>query len=76
MTIPIYRAALIPLIEAFQALGIAYHIGGSVAGATHGVARATLDRHTKQGKPGGLPCNPARAGNLPVLENAPCPPAG
>lgn len=43
MTIPIYRAALIPLVEAFQALGIAYHIGGSVAGATHGVARATLD---------------------------------
>lgn len=43
MSIPVYRSALVPLIEAFQALGIAYHIGGSVAGMAHGVTRTTLD---------------------------------
>jgi hypothetical protein len=43
MTPPIYREALVPLIDAFEALGIAYHIGGSVAGMSHGVARTTLD---------------------------------
>ncbi len=43
MSVPVYRSALVPLIEAFEALGIAYHIGGSVAGMAHGVTRTTLD---------------------------------
>jgi len=38
-----YRTALLPLVEAFQVLGVAYHIGGSVASMSHGVARTTLD---------------------------------
>jgi len=38
-----YRAALAPLVETFQALGIAYHIGGSVAGVSYGVSRTTID---------------------------------
>ncbi len=40
---PNYRAALTPLIDAFIALGIPYHIGGSVASMSHGVARTTMD---------------------------------
>ena len=40
---PNYQAALTRLVEAFQELGIAYHIGGSVASMSHGVARTTLD---------------------------------
>jgi hypothetical protein len=40
---PNYRAALMPLIDAFIALGIPYHVGGSVAGMLHGMARTTLD---------------------------------
>jgi hypothetical protein len=43
MTEPNYQTALAPLVEAFQILGVAYHIGGSIASASHGVARATLD---------------------------------
>lgn len=35
--------ALIPLVDAFDALGIAYYIGGSVASIVHGVPRTTLD---------------------------------
>lgn len=35
--------ALIPLVDAFDALGIAYYIGGSVASIAHGVPRTTLD---------------------------------
>ncbi len=35
--------ALEPLLEAFDALGIRYHIGGSVASSAYGIARATLD---------------------------------
>ncbi|MDJ0766153.1 MAG: hypothetical protein QNJ97_24435 [Myxococcota bacterium] len=35
--------ALDPVIVAFEELGVRYHIGGSVASSTHGLARATLD---------------------------------
>jgi hypothetical protein len=35
--------ALEPVARAFQRLGVAYHVGGSVASSTHGVARSTLD---------------------------------
>ena len=36
-------AATRPLVEAFEALAIAYRIGGSIASSFFGVARATLD---------------------------------
>lgn len=35
--------ALEPVVEALDALGIEYHIGGSVASSSHGVPRATND---------------------------------
>lgn len=35
--------ALIPFVDACDALGIAYYIGGSVASITHGVPRTPLD---------------------------------
>ncbi len=35
--------AMEPVIEAFDALGIRYRIGGSVASSAYGIARATLD---------------------------------
>jgi hypothetical protein len=35
--------ALSPVVQAFEKLGVRYHIGGSVASSTHGIARATLD---------------------------------
>jgi hypothetical protein len=38
-----YSAPLTPLIEAFVSLGVAYHIGGSVASTTFGITRTTLD---------------------------------
>jgi hypothetical protein len=36
-------AALRPLADAFDALGVGYYIGGSVASSAHGIARASLD---------------------------------
>lgn len=36
-------AALRPIAEAFDALGVAYYLGGSVASSAHGIARASLD---------------------------------
>lgn len=36
-------AALWPVAEAFDALGVRYFLGGSVASSAHGVARASLD---------------------------------
>lgn len=35
--------ALLPVIEALEALGVGYQIGGSVASSAHGVPRSTLD---------------------------------
>ena len=43
MKTPDILTAIGPLIEAFDQLGIHYYIGGSVAGSTYGIARATLD---------------------------------
>lgn len=39
----LFLDALTPLIDTFEALGIAYYIGGSVASIAHGVPRTTLD---------------------------------
>jgi hypothetical protein len=36
-------AALRPVAEAFEALGVRYYLGGSVASSAHGIARASLD---------------------------------
>lgn len=36
-------AALQPVVEALERLGVAYHVGGSVASSTHGSPRATND---------------------------------
>jgi hypothetical protein len=37
------RAALDPVADAFETLGVAYRVGGSVASSALGVARTTLD---------------------------------
>lgn len=37
------RSALDPVADAFEALGISYRVGGSVASSALGVARTTLD---------------------------------
>jgi hypothetical protein len=36
-------AALAPVVDEFDRLGVPYHVGGSVASSAHGIARATLD---------------------------------
>ncbi len=36
-------AALTPVVEALERLGVAYHIGGSVASSLHGTPRSTND---------------------------------
>ena len=36
-------AALRPLADALDALGVRYYLGGSVASSAHGIARASLD---------------------------------
>jgi len=36
-------AAITPVVEAFEGLGVAYHIGGSVASSAYGFIRATID---------------------------------
>jgi len=36
-------AAITPVVEAFEELGVAYHIGGSVASSAYGILRATFD---------------------------------
>jgi hypothetical protein len=43
MTTPDVIAAMLPIVEAFEASGVSYYIGGSVASSTHGVARSTID---------------------------------
>ena len=35
--------ALTPIVDAFDELGVAYELGGSVASSIHGVARSSLD---------------------------------
>ncbi len=36
-------AALAPVVEVLQTLGVDYHIGGSVASSVYGIARSTID---------------------------------
>lgn len=40
---PDILAAIKPVVEAFEKLGVLYYIGGSVASSAYGIARATLD---------------------------------
>lgn len=35
--------ALTPIVDAFEKLGVAYELGGSVASSVHGVARSSVD---------------------------------
>jgi len=43
LTAPDLVAALLPVIEALDSLGVGYYIGGSVASSIHGVPRASID---------------------------------
>jgi hypothetical protein len=43
MVDPVNVAALKPVVQVLQSLGVAYHVGGSVASSIYGVARSTLD---------------------------------
>ena len=43
MTAPDLVAALLPVIEALDSLGVRYYVGGSVASSIHGVPRASID---------------------------------
>ena len=36
-------SSMIPVVDAFEELGVAYYIGGSVASLAHGIYRATAD---------------------------------
>lgn len=36
-------AAIEPVVNAFEKLGVLYYIGGSVASSAYGIARATMD---------------------------------
>jgi hypothetical protein len=40
---PDIMAAMLPVIDIFEQLGISYHIGGSVASSIYGIPRTTLD---------------------------------
>jgi hypothetical protein len=40
---PDIQAALTPLVEALEQLGVPYHIGGSVASSLYGLPRLTID---------------------------------
>jgi hypothetical protein len=43
LTEPDLVAALLPVIEALDSLGVRYYVGGSVASSIHGVPRASID---------------------------------
>ncbi len=43
MSVPDVVAAVQPIAEALDAIGVRYYIGGSVASSAHGIARASLD---------------------------------
>lgn len=43
MTAPDLLAALTPVVEALEQLGVPHYIGGSLASSVHGIARSTLD---------------------------------
>jgi hypothetical protein len=40
---PMPIVAVLPVIEAFERLGVRHYVGGSLASSTYGVARTTLD---------------------------------
>lgn len=40
---PDILAATTPVVEAFEQLGVPYHVGGSVASSLHGIPRLTID---------------------------------
>lgn len=40
---PDILAALDPVVNAFEKIGVSYYLGGSVASSAYGIARATLD---------------------------------
>src|SRR6266566_2946963 len=40
---PDIQAALTPIVEALEQLGVPYHIGGSVASSLYGLPRLTID---------------------------------
>jgi hypothetical protein len=43
MNAPEILAAVGPIVEALEELGVAYHFGGSVASSVHGIPRLTID---------------------------------
>jgi hypothetical protein len=43
MNAPEILAVLAPIVEALEELGVAYHIGGSVASSVYGIPRLTID---------------------------------
>ena len=43
MSNEIILASLVPVVEAFEQLGIDYYVGGSVASLMHGIFRTTAD---------------------------------
>src|SRR5215469_5870712 len=43
MNTPAILAATAPVVEAFEQLGVPYHIGGSVASSLNGIPRSTID---------------------------------
>jgi hypothetical protein len=43
MNTPDILAATTPVVEAFEQLGVPYHVGGSVASSLHGIPRLTID---------------------------------
>src|SRR6266699_1417240 len=43
MSVTKILSSMIPVVDAFEQLGVAYYIGGSVASLAHGIYRATAD---------------------------------
>ncbi len=43
MNTPQIIVAITPIVEALEQLGVAYHIGGSVASSIYGILRSTID---------------------------------
>ncbi len=41
--VPDILAAITPIVEALEELGVPYHIGGSVASSLYGLPRMTID---------------------------------
>src|SRR5437762_7774633 len=43
MSMPDVLSSMIPVVDAFEQLGVPYYIGGSVASLAHGIYRTTAD---------------------------------